>query len=630
MKRIRCIPCFIALTLLFGCGAGAPSATPAPPATPFMAGTAGAAQTDAAQVLPFRDASLPAEARARDLLGRMTLEEKAAQMVAADIAGASLMAVGKNAPGAVLNGGDSAYADKAPEDWRAMIRRYQDAALACRLPIPLLYGLDAVHGMGGVSGAVVFPHNIGLGAADSPDLMEKMGRAVASDMRAAGVLWDFAPCVAAAHDPRWGRTYESYSSDPALVTRLSLPFSLGMRKGGALPTAKHYLADGGAVWGTSKAQGYAIDQGDAIMGEDTLRALHLPQYKALVDAGVPAVMVSYGSWNGVKMLEDKRLITDILKGELGFAGFVVSDYEALGQLEGASLADKAAAAVNAGVDMFMESGMWAMVIKAIVKGVEDGKIPAERVDDAVLRILRVKFVSGLFEDPHLEAEPAGAFGAEEHRALAAELVSRSLVLLKNERGTLPFKAGQKILVTGPAADDLGAQCGGWTLSWQGWTGDNARTPGTTILEGVKAAAAKAGATILTDGAEAAQADIILLVVGEKPYAEGRGDDMDISLTGKTALEGNAEAMAFARTSGKPVVALIVAGRQVMIADELGSWDAAVMAYMPGTEGEGIAPVLFGDRDFTGKLPMPWYRCAEDIGKPDAATLFPPGFGLAYE
>jgi beta-glucosidase len=355
--------------------------------------------------------------------------------------------------------------------------------------------------------------------------------------------------------------------------------------------------------------------------------VHLPQYAALVKAGVPVVMTSFSSWNGVKMHANKYLLTDVLKGELGFKGFVVSDWNGLQQLDGAAYEDKVALSVNAGVDMLMEVDVWKATIKAIVQGVKDGKIQQSRVDDAVSRILRVKFNSGLFEDPYLEKKPAAQFGTAEHRSLAAELVSRSLVLLKNENSVLPFKKGQKILVTGPAANDLGVQCGGWSLEWQGWSGDNKRTTGTTILQGMQTAAAAVGAEILTDPDDAPKADVILLVIGEKPYAEGAGDSPDMSLTGPQALEGNSQALGQAKSSGKPVVALMVAGRQLVISNEITGWDALVMAYLPGTEGQGVAAVLFGQKDFTGKLPMPWYAGVEDIGKDGAKLLFAKGYGL---
>jgi beta-glucosidase len=626
---LRCVSCAAALLLLLaGCAPGgsasgrsAPICTEAPSAL--------ATQDGNVAKYPFLDASLAIEERVADLLGRMTLEEKAGQMIQAEIGGLPPALVKISALGSVLNGGNSVLPSMDSDEIRDMVKQYQDAALACRLPIPLLYGLDAVHGHNGVTGAVLFPQNIGLGAANSPELMEQMGETVASEMMATGTPWNFAPCVAAAQDPRWGRTYESFSSDPALVSKLAVPLARGLMKGGALPTAKHYLADGGAIWGTPEAIGRRIDRGDAVIDEATLRSLHLPQYRALVDAGVPTVMTSFSSWNGVRMGANQYLLTDVLKGELGFGGIVVSDYDAVEQLAGASLEDKVAASVNAGVDMFMESSNWNAVLKAIVSGVSGGKIAQARVDDAVSRILRVKFEYGLFEDPYLEKKAAGELGTQAHRALAAELVGRSLVLLKNDNGILPFKSGQKILVVGPAADDLGVQCGGWSLDWQGWSGDNGRTQGTTILEGLKQEAEKAGAEILTDTADAAKADAILLVVGEKPYAEMQGDSADMSLAGPLALPGNKEAMEFAENCGKPVVALLVAGRQVIITDELPGWDAAVMAYLPGTEGEGIAPVLFGEKDFTGKLPMPWYGSVEDIGEKDENLLFPMGYGLSY-
>ncbi len=620
-------------TLLNGCAPS--STTPPDPLASITATTAttGEAASTESQMpaatdipLPFQDASLPVEARVKDLLGRMTLEEKAGQMIQAERGSAAPAAVTKAALGSVLSGGGSTPGDGRPEAWLTMTRAYQEAALKCRLPIPLLYGVDAVHGHNNAVGAVLFPQNIALGAANSPELMEQMGKAVAEEMIATGIPWTFAPCLAVAQDPRWGRTYESFSSDPTLVSSLALPFTNGLLAGGAIPTAKHYVADGGAIWGTSKTSGYHIDQGDAAIDEQTLRQQHLRPYETLVEAGVPVVMASFGLWNGMKIHEHRHLLTDVLKGELGFQGLVISDYNGIEQLGYATLNEKVAAAVNAGVDMLMETGLYAMALKAIVSGVNNGDIPQARVDDAVSRILRVKFEMGLFEDPYLQNRKANGFGKEEHRALAAELVARSLVLLKND-GVLPFKPGQRIFVTGPAADDLGVQCGGWSLTWQGWTGDNRKTAGTTILAGLRQAADRAGAEILTSAADLAKADAVLMVVGEKPYAEGVGDSPDLSLTGKLALDGNAEAMALAKSSGKPVVALIVAGRELILTDALKSWNAAVMAWLPGTEGQGVAPALFGERGFAGKLPMPWYRTVEDIGRQGVELLFPIGYGL---
>lgn len=644
----RLVSCIAVLALLLGgCGSSGPAAVSAPAQAatsadlaPTQAETASAAAEPTAtptaaptatpQKYPYQDAALPVEQRVKDLLSRMTLEEKAGQMVQAEVGTVAPAQAAKSFLGAILSGGDSMPGDGRPEAWLALVRKYQDAALKTRLQIPILYGLDATHGNGKATGAVIFPHNIGLGAADSPGLMEQMGEAVASELLATGIGWTFSPCVAVAQDPRWGRAYESFSSDPKLVSALALPYSQGLMKGGALPTAKHYAADGGAQWGTSKITGYSIDQGDARIDEKTLKALHLFPYTAQINAGVPVVMASYSSVNGVKMHADKHLLTDVLKGGMGFKGFVVSDFEGMEQLEGETLGDKVATAVNAGVDMLMEGGMWGMALKSLIEDVNGCKITQERVDDAVSRILTVKFTCGLFDNPYLTTKNSGGFATGEHRALASELVSRSLVLLKNSGGILPFRAGQKIFVAGPAADDLGVQCGGWSQTWQGWSGDNARTDGTTILAGLKQEAAKVGAEILTDPAAVASADAVLLVLGEKPYAEGSGDSPDISLTGVKALDGNKAAMELAAKSGKPVVALIVAGRQLVVTNELAGWKAAVMAYLPGTEGEGVAPVLFGEKNFSGKLPMPWYRSVDDIGNAKAKLLFPVGYGLKYK
>ena len=620
----------VTVAMLSGCYNATPKASAI--ASPLLTSETAVATATTVRTtgkLPYQDVSLDTAARVNDLLSRMTLEDKAAQMVQAERGTAAEADVERLGLGSVLSGGGSVPADNSPVGWRKLMASYQQAAMKHGLGIPIIYGIDAVHGHNNVVGAVVFPHNIGLGAANDPALMREMGKAVAQELAATGIPWAFSPCVAVAQDPRWGRTYESFSDNAELVSRLALPFAQGLMEKGILPTAKHFLADGGTAWGTPQNSAYKLDQGDARIDEQTLRSIHLLPYKALIKAGVPTVMASFSSWNGLKMHANHYLLTDVLKGELGFKGFIVSDWNALEQLQPAAYDEKVALAVNSGVDMLMEPDRWKNAIAAIIKGVKDGKITQQRVDDAVARILAVKFDWGIFDDPLMAkiAPVPSTFGGREHRALAQELVSRSLVLLKNDKSALPFKQGSKLLVMGPAANDLGVQCGGWTLLWQGWSGDNGATSGTTILEGMKLCAARHGAEIITDTARAGEADAILLVVGERPYAEGEGDSKDLSLTGTKALQGNAQAMELAAKSGKPVVAVIVAGRQLMIAGELPGWDGAVMAYLPGSEGQGVALALFGEKGFTGKLPMPWYERVEDIGRTNAKLLFERGYGL---
>ena len=578
----------------------------------------------------YLDASAGTQARVADLLSRMSLEDKAGQMVQGEqypVCDADLQELGL---GSVLSGGGSVPDnDNSVSHWNDVIDGFQKAALSRDLKIPFIYGADAVHGHNTVYGAVIFPHNIGIGAANDPELTKQMGAYVAGEMKLTGILWNFAPCVAVGQDPRWGRTYESYSSDPDTVCALASAFVQGQLSEGVLPCAKHYAADGGTTFGTGEGD-YLIDRGDAQMSEDELRAVHLAPYAQLIKDGVKSVMVSFSSYQGLKMHENKYLITDVLKGELGFDGFVVTDWEGILGINAPSYDAQVVAAVNAGVDMFMEPYNYMLAIEAIVNGVNNGDIAQERVDDAVSRILTVKFDMGLFEDPYLDNTPMNVteLGSADGRALAKKLVEESQVLLKNENGVLPFKKGQKIYVTGPAADSIGIQCGGWTLSWQGKP-DSKLTPGTTILQGLKDCADAYGLTIVTDESQAKDADVVLLAIGEKPYAEYEGDAQNLSITGDLGLDGNKTAIDKAKALGKPVVTVIVAGRNVLIDDYIGDWDAAVMSYLPGTEGGGMVSPLVGAAKFTGKLAMPWYKSEDDIGKDGAQLQFELGYGLTY-
>jgi beta-glucosidase len=486
-----------------------------------------------------------------------------------------------------------------------------------------------VHGHNTVYGAVIFPHNIGIGAANDAVLTQQMGAYVAEEMKLTGVLWNFGPCVAVVQDPRWGRTYESFSSDPELVSKLASAYLKGQQSGGVLSTAKHFAGDGGTSYGTG-AQGTPLDQGDVTVGEQQFRELHLAPYKRLVSEGLQCVMVSFSSFNGVKMHENKQIITDILKDEYGFKGFVVSDWEGTKWNSASTYEEKVISSVNAGIDMLMEPYEYSRAIDVIVSGVKNGDISEERVNDAVSRILTVKFDMGLFEDPYIKntAVAIDELGSSEGRSIAEKLVEKSQVLLKNDDGLLPFKQGQKIYVLGPAADSIGVQCGGWTLSWQGLR-DKDLTPGTTILEGLQQCADKYGLEIITDKAKAGEADVVLLAIGETPYAEFEGDTADLSVTGSLALEGNKEAIKEAKSLGKPVATLIVAGRNVLISDYIDDWDAAVMCYLPGTEGGGIAATLTGQAPFTGRLPIPWYKSVGDIGKENPDLQFELGYGFIY-
>lgn len=620
----------VVLCILMAVGFAACESTPAPEPEQTHHQAEHAPTVSSSSEAVYLDASRTTDERVSDLLPRMSLADKAGQMVQGEQYPVSEQDMAELGLGSVLSGGGSVPDNNnMASDWNQAIDVFQSAALSRDLKIPFIYGVDAVHGHNTVSGAVIFPHNIGIGAANDPALTQQMGAYVAEEMKLTGIRWNFGPCVAVVQDPRWGRTYESYSSDPDIVCELGSAFAKGQMEAGVLPCAKHYLADGGTTFGTGEGD-YLIDRGDAQMSEEELRAVHLAPYVRLVEDGVKSVMVSFSSYQGLKMHEHKYLITDVLKKELGFDGFVVSDFEGVLGINAPTYEAQIAAAINAGVDMLMEPYQYREAINAIVKGVESGAVPQERVDDAVTRILMVKFDMGLFDDPYLDHLSIGVseLGSPEGRALAKKLVEESQVLLKNDNNVLPFKRGQKIYIMGPAADSVGIQCGGWTLSWQGLM-EKDLTPGTTIMQALLNCADEYGLTIITDESRAAEADVMLMVLGEKPYAEYEGDAEDLSMTGDLALQSNGNAMEKAKALGKPVVTLIVAGRNVLIDDYIGDWDAAVMGYLPGTEGDGVISPLVGACEFTGKLPMPWYKAEEDIGKENTDLLFDNGYGLTY-
>ncbi len=565
---------------------------------------------------------------AQEIVSSLTLEQKAAQMVQGAVYFVTEKELSEYNFSSVLS--EFGRLDTTANGWKKTVQRLQVASLKSQSAIPFVYGTDAVHGNIKCMGTVVFPHNIGIGAANDTELTYAMGYAVAQEMKLSGMLWNFSPCVAVATEPRWGRTYESYSSDPQLVASLGVAYSKGQLDGGVMPCAKHYLADGNIAYGTGEGD-YLVDRGDASLTEQQVDEL-LAVYQSLIDAGVKTVMVSHSSLNGVKLHAHKELIAHVLKGEMGFDGFVVSDWESIHNIPGSSLKQQVITSINAGIDMLMEPEKYKECYEYIIEAVNEGSIEQSRVDDAVTRIISVKQQMGLFDDPMQQALTADVdeVGSEQYRALSRQLVEKSLVLLKNDGDVLPLKRGAKVLVIGPAADDTGAQCGGWTISWQGAQDSVSTryvTTATTILDGLNAAASEYGLTILTDPSQAAQADVVLLCVGEIPYAEWEGDTEDMSITGKLALKGNTEAIALAKQLGKPTVSLIVAGRQVIIDEYLSDWDAAVMCYLPGSEADGVANVLIGKSPFSGKLPMPWYRTVKDIGT--ERVLFDVGYGLTY-
>jgi beta-glucosidase len=574
----------------------------------------------------------------------MTLEEKVGQMVQAE---QHQLVDEKDIEtyflGSLFSGGDSDPRTNSLQDWTDMYDRLQARALKTRLRIPILYGVDAVHGHNNVIGAVVFPHHIGQGATRDPGLVEEIGRITAAEVRATGIQWAFAPCVAVARDERWGRTYESFSEDPALVAELGAAATRGLQGPDLkdplrlLACAKHYVGDGGTAYGSGTVGNEAVpgtknplDQGDTRLSEPELRRLHLQGYLTALAEGVGSIMPSYSSWNGERLSGHKYLLTDVLKKELGFEGFLISDYNAIDALPGDYRA-KVKQSANAGMDMFMVPKQYRELFGHLKDLAEKGEVPMSRIDDAVTRILRVKLAMGLMDAGRSQLADRSLhkqFGSPEHRDVARRAVRQSLVLLKNERKVLPLaKTARRIHVAGRNADDLGNQCGGWTITWQGQSGKPSE--GTTILAGLKAAAGSGTqVTFSRDGSGAAGADVAVVVVGETPYAEFRGDRSDLSLARE-----DQDAIAAAKKAGVPVVVVVVSGRPLILGDAAAQADALVAAWLPGTEGQGVADVLFGAHKPTGKLPFTWPRSTAQIpinvGDATYDPLFAFGFGLTY-
>jgi beta-glucosidase len=572
-----------------------------------------------------------ADEQALAVLARMSLDEKIGQMTQPDqLALPSLDDVRTYAVGSVLSGGSSdPKAGNSAQAWADHVEQYRLQALATRLHVPLLYGIDAVHGHNNVVGAVIFPHNLGLGATRDTALVEQAARVTALEMSATGITWAFAPGVIVGRDERWGRTYESFGEDPALVSEMGAAAIRGLqtaRLDGAtavLACAKHYLGDGGTAGGK--------DQGDTLCDEPTLRRIFLPPYRAAVEAGVGSIMLSYSSWNGQKMHGNRRLVTEVLKGELGFAGFVVSDWAAIDQLPGDYRSD-IETSINAGLDMVMiprppdKSNNYVEFITTLKQLVNDGRVPLSRIDDAVRRILRVKFAMNLAARGSPDQALLAQVGSPGHRDTARAAVRESLVLLQNKNRALPLASGP-VHVSGPAADDLGLQCGGWTISWQGSAGRI--TEGATILEGLRQTApAGAKITFSADGPIEPGAKTVVVVTAEEPYAEGRGDRKDLSLP-----ESDLKRLRAARASGARVVHVILSGRPLILGEALELADATVAAWLPGSEGTGIGDVLWGAYHPSGKLPISWPRTMAqvpiNVGDANYDPLFPFGFGLSY-
>lgn len=630
MKRIFFALILIAL-LLSGCSSSTPQPTNTqisivePTVMPEPTETAPEVEEDAL----YLDANQPVALRVEDLLSRMTLGEKIGQMTQVEKGSISPSKVKLYAIGSVLSGGGGSPNQNTAEAWAKMVNSYQEAALQTRLGIPLIYGVDAVHGHANLKGATFFPQNIGLGAANDQDLMYQIGQATAVEMWATGIPWNFGPVVAVPQDIRWGRTYEGFSEDTNLVTRLAIPYLEGLQSSPTssnpsgklmtLGTAKHYIGDGATVWGTATAANmgvsYKLDQGDMQMDEAQIRKLLLPPYQAALDAGAVSVMASFNSWNGEKVHGSDYWMNEVLKGELEFKGFIVSDWQGIDQIT-SNYYDAVVTAINAGIDMNMVPYDYSKFMATLNKAVENGDVPIQRIEDAVSRILTVKFELGLFEQPYSQPELVDSVGSEIHREIAREAVRKSLVLLKNEENVLPLaKDAATIFIAGTGANDIGLQSGGWSIEWQGKIGNI--SPGNTILDGIKTIASAEGQVVydktgkfseqLDDNGDVQIANVGIVVVGESPYAEGVGDKADLRLSA-----GDIKLIQRVRDRSEKLVVVILAGRPLVITDQFQSADAWVAAWLPGTQGEGIADVIFGDFPFTGKLPYTWPRNNEQL------------------
>jgi beta-glucosidase len=603
-------------------------------------------------ILQDRTISLKVEA----LLSRMNVDQKMGQMTLTERVSVTPEDVKSYHLGGILSCAGSYPENNLPADWVAMNDAYWAASMEedkQHLAIPVLYGVDAIHGNSNIRGATIFPHNIGLGAMHDSELIRQIAAITAREVLAAGIEWSFSPNMAVARNIHWGRTYESYSEESATVTAYAGEFVKGMQADlgtdSVIACAKHWVGDGGTTHG--------INQGETTLIEDELQRIHIAPYRAAINSGVLSIMASFNSWNGDKCHGHNYLITDVLKNQLKFHGFVVSDWDGIDYLS-EDYHNAVALAVNAGIDMFMVSENWKEFIGHLKQHVKRGSISMKRIDDATRRILGVKFAYGLFD----KARPADrfwsnheSFGGPEHRAVAREAVRKSLVLLKNDNSLLPLDRSARIIVAGKNAHDRGNQCGGFSLSWQGKSGNEHLEGGTSVWEGISRIAPNAMLSTNADGTDADPDlhDIAIVVIGERPYAEGLGDirngDHVIVEAGSqikgsmNILEPYGNSLELARlhpedlhtiktitAKGIPAVVVMISGRPMVVNQELESSSAFVAAWLPGSEGQGIADVLFGDFDFQGCLSFSWQKSTEGIlAGSDPTPLFPYGYGMTY-
>jgi len=629
-RRAVGFPLVVAIVLT-ACGSATPSTAPAPSSP--TAGPPASAAASAGR--PWLDPSRPIAERVTALLTQMTPDEKIGQMMQIEKNSIDARTAAAFSLGSILSGGGGAPTPNTPKGWYDMVDAYQQAALGTRLGIPILYGVDAVHGHNNVLGATIFPQNVGMGATNDPDLVRGACAATAFEMNATGIRWDFGPVIAVPQDIRWGRTYEGYGERTDQVTTLGIACIAGLQGSGlaaddtAAATAKHFIGDGGTAFGTSTASGptgpYLLDQGVDQMDEATLLRLFLPPYEAAVKGGVRIVMTSYSSTTAGKVHGDRHLITDVLKGQLGFTGFVVSDWGGVDQVIPGDYSASLGQAINAGIDMVMVPTDYLRFVTTMQSLVRAGTIKPDRIDDAVSRILRVKIEMGLFERPMPPAGRDGAVGRPEDRAIARQAVAESAVLLKTEPGVLPVAAtGAKVLLAGPGADDVGIQAGGWTISWQGAEGQT--TAGTTLRA---ALAATLGGRLTFDAAGAfpsgTNADVGIVVVAERPYAEGVGDSSTLALPDRDVA-----LIAKVRPLVRKLIVVVMSGRPMILGD-IAAADAVVEAWLPGTEATGLADVLLGAKSFVGTTPYTWPKTPADaprVGKAACeGAVYPVGYGL---
>jgi len=588
------------------------------------------------------DSTSKNEKKVEDLLRKMTLDEKIGQMTQVDYAAfTDFNDIEKYKIGSVLWGGGSEIEDITAKGWAEKSEQLMSISVKTRLGIPIILGIDAVHGHNNVDGAVVFPHNVGLGATRNAKLIEEASNVIAKEIAGTGMQWTFAPCVAVSRNERWGRSYESFSENSELVAELGAAAVRGLEgsdlnsKDAVLSCTKHFVGDGGTTNGK--------DQGNTECDEETLRKIHMPGYISAIEANTGSIMASFNNWNDEKIHGHKYLITDVLKNELGFKGFVVSDWAAIDQLDGDYKSD-IEKSINAGIDMVMvpngpavqgqvgdngqTTNTYFDFITKLKELVEEEKVPMSRIDDAVSRILKAKFDLDLFNKTKVDSKLLAQVGSAEHREVARKCVQQSLVLLKNNNVLPISKEVKNIHVTGRGADNLGMQCGGWTISWQGSNGEVMKG-GTTILSGIKNSVdKKVKVTSSIDGSGGKNADVVVVVVGEDPYAEMFGDRENLTLG-----EDDINTIKKVKASGKPMIVILLSGRPLIVNSVIKDSDAFVAAWLPGTEGQGVADLLFGDVNFSGKLSVTWPKSMKqvpiNIGDKNYDPLFEYGFGLSY-